>query len=108
MEQPQHILPTRLYVLIFAALLTFTALTVGASFVDFGGRLNSANVVVAMSIAVAKVLLVVLYFMHLRYASRLTWVFAAAGLFWLIILLALTLSDVLTRGWLPLPTPWNQ
>ncbi len=101
-----HILPTRLYVGIFLLLLVFTALTVGASFVDFGGRLNSANVIVAMSIAIAKGLFVVLFFMHLRYSPRLIWVFVGAGFFWLAILIALTMSDYLSRGWLPLPTPW--
>ncbi len=102
-----HILPTRLYIGIFLTLLVCTALTVGASFVDFGGRLNSANVLVAMSIAVTKGLLVVLFFMHLRYSARLIWVFVGAGFFWLAILIALTLSDFLTRAWLPLPGPWN-
>jgi len=99
-----HILPTRLYVGIFLLLLVCTALTVGASFVDFGGRLNSANVIVAMSIAVAKALFVVLFFMHVRYSPRLIWVFVGAGFFWLAILIALTMSDYLSRGWLPLST----
>jgi cytochrome c oxidase subunit IV len=101
-----HVLPTRLYVGIFLALLLGTALTVAASFVDFGGRLNSANVLVAMSIAVSKGLLVVLFFMHVRYSARLIWVFVAAGAFWLALLIGLTLSDFLTRGWLPVPAPW--
>ncbi len=102
-----HVLPTRLYVSIFLALRACTAATVAASFVDFGGRFNSANVLVAMSIAVSKGLLVVLFFMHVRYSARLIWVFVGAGFFWLAILIALTLSDFLTRGWLPLPQPWN-
>jgi cytochrome c oxidase subunit 4 len=48
-------------------------------------------------------LIVILYFMHLRYSSRLTWVVAGAGFFWLFILMALTMSDYLTRAWLSVP-----
>jgi len=54
-----------------------------------------------MLIAACKALLVILFFMHVRYSSRLTWVFVGAGFFWLMILLALTLVDVLSRRWLP-------
>jgi cytochrome c oxidase subunit IV len=62
--------------------------------------LRILNVVVALTIAVIKATLVVLYFMHVRYGSRLTWVFVCAGFFWLAIMVALTLSDYMTRGWL--------
>jgi cytochrome c oxidase subunit 4 len=68
--------------------------TAGVAFVDLGGGLNS---IVALAIAVVKALLVMLFFMHVRYSSRLTWVFAGAGLFWLLILATFTVSDVLTR-----------
>ena len=98
----------RFYVGIFVALLLLTALTVGVAFFDLGGgRLHVANAMAAISIAVAKALLVVLYFMHVRYSSRLTWVFVGAGIFWFLILLVLTLSDFLSRAWLPLPIPWT-
>jgi len=104
----QHIVSTRMYLGIFGALLVLTALTVVASWYDLGGgRLHYANAIVALTIAVTKATLVVLYFMHVRYSSRLTWVFVAAGVFWLLILIGLTLSDVLTRGWLPIPGPWS-
>jgi cytochrome c oxidase subunit IV len=103
-----HIVSTRLYLRVFAALLVLTALTVAAAFFDLGGgRLHYANALVALTIAVSKATLVVLYFMHVRYSSRLTWVFVGAGVFWLLILIGLTLSDVLTRGWLPVPPPWG-
>lgn len=103
-----HIVSTRIYVRVFAALLVLTAITVAASFFDLGGgRLHYANAVVALTIAVSKATLVMLYFMHVRYSSRLTWVFVGAGVFWLVILIGLTLSDVLTRGWLPVPPPWG-
>ena len=102
------IVPLRLYVGVFTALILLTGLTVGVAFFDLGGgRLHFANALAAITIAVAKGLLVVLYFMHLRYSTRLTWIFAGAGVFWLLILIALTLADYLSRGWLPLPKPWS-
>ncbi len=105
----QHpVLPIRLYASVFAGLLALTALTVGISFFDLGGgRLHLMNAFAAISIAVAKALLVVLYFMHVRYGSRLTWVFVGAGVFWMLILITLTMSDILTRQWLPVPPPWG-
>lgn len=102
------VVSSRLYLWVFAALLLLTGLTVLASFYDLGGgRLHYANAVAAISIAVTKATLVVLYFMHVRWSSRLTWVFVGAGIFWLLILIALTLSDVLTRSWIPTPPPWG-
>lgn len=83
------------YGLVFAALLVLTALTTGVAFVDLGGNFNS---VVAFAIAATKAVLVALYFMHLRHGSRLSWIFAGAGFFWLVILLTLALSDALTRS----------
>ena len=53
----------------------------------------------ALAIAITKMLLVILYFMHVRYSSRLTWLFVAAGFIWLLIMIDLTLSDYLTRVW---------
>jgi cytochrome c oxidase subunit 4 len=100
-----HVVPVRLYLLIFAALVTLTALTVLASFYDLGGgRLHYANAVAAITIALTKATLVVLYFMHVRYSNRLIWVFIGAGAFWMAILLVLTLADFLTRSWLPIAT----
>ena len=89
-----HVVSIKLYATIFGALLFLTMATAGAAFVDLGGELNS---IVALTIALVKTLLVLLFFMHVRYSSRLTWVFAGAGLFWLLIMMSLTLSDVLTR-----------
>ena len=93
----QHIVPRLTYYKVFAALLGLTGLTVGVAFVNLG-RLNT---IVALAIAVAKALLVVLIFMHVRYSSRLTWIVLAGGLFWLMLLIALTMSDYLTRSWMP-------
>jgi caa(3)-type oxidase subunit IV len=65
--------------------------------------LGPLNIVVVLAIATAKALLIALYFMHLRYGDRLMWVVAAGSAFWLGILLTLTISDYLTRGWIPIP-----
>lgn len=92
-----HVVPIKFYGAIFIALLILTLTTAGAAFVDLGGSLNA---VVALTIACAKALLVILYFMHVRYSDRLTWVFVGAGFFWLLILLTLTMTDPLTRNWL--------
>jgi cytochrome c oxidase subunit 4 len=92
---PEHVVPRRVYYLIFAALMACTALTVAVSFVDLG----PINAVVALTIAVLKATLVVLFFMHVKYSTRLTWLVIAGSVFWLGILLALTFSDYLTRAW---------
>lgn len=97
----EHIVPVRVYVTIFLALLVGTALTVMAAYVDFPWQLNT---IVAMTIATTKATLVVLYFMHVRYSTRLVWVIIAAALFWMAILFAFTLADFNTRGWLSTQT----
>ena len=94
----EHIVSVRVYIGIFLALLVGTALTVAAAFYDFPWRLNT---IVALTIASVKATLVVLYFMHVRYSSRLVWVIVASALFWMGIMFALTFSDYWTRGWLP-------
>ncbi|HMG35296.1 MAG TPA: cytochrome C oxidase subunit IV family protein [Blastocatellia bacterium] len=96
----EHVVPVRIYLVIFLSLIVLTAVTVIVANFDLG----SWNAIVALSIAVFKATLVVLYFMHVRYGSRLTWVFVGAGLVWLIILVSFTLSDYLTRGWMGIST----
>jgi len=95
-----HIVPLRIYLLIFVALMLGTALTVAAAYVDMG----PLNTPVALAIAIFKATLVVLFFMHVRYGSRLVWLFAGGGFLWLAILLVFILSDYLSRGWLEQPT----
>jgi cytochrome c oxidase subunit IV len=90
-----HRVPLRVYYSIFGALMVLTAVTVWVAFFDLG----LFSDVVAMTIAVTKALLVVLYFMHLRYGSHLVWIFAGAGVLWLGLLIGLTVSDYLSRGW---------
>lgn len=98
-EPTVHIVPIRTYVLVFVTLLAMTGLTTLAAFADLGPLSN----LVAMGIATFKASLVVLFFMHVRYSSKLTFLVVAAGLFWLAILIALTLADYFTRGWLGVP-----
>ncbi len=90
----EHVVPVRIYFTIFAVLLVFTAVTVIVSGIDLG-RMNT---VVALTIAVTKAVLVLLYFMHLRYSTRLTWLVVSAGFAWLGLLILFTMTDVLTRG----------
>jgi cytochrome c oxidase subunit 4 len=89
-------IPTRAYFIVFLALLVLTAITTTVAFIDLGGIFN---VSVAIIIAITKAVLVMLYFMHLRYSSHLTVLFAGAGILWLGIMIALTASDYISRGW---------
>jgi cytochrome c oxidase subunit IV len=91
-----HVAPVRLYYLIFAALIVGTILTVLVASVDLG----PLNNVVMLTVACIKALLVILFFMHVRWSSQLTWVIAGSGFVWLLILFGLTLSDYMTRGWI--------
>ncbi len=90
-----HVAPKSMYYSVFAALMVGTALTVLVAFYDLG----PLNNVLMLGIAMTKALLVILYFMHVRWATRLTWVVAASGFVWLLILFGITMSDYLTRGW---------
>lgn len=90
----EHILPTKLYVTIWLSLLCLTVVTAAVAFVDLG----PFNTVVALIIASVKALLVILFFMHVKYTSeKLTKVVVVAAIFWLMILLALSLADYTTR-----------
>ncbi len=91
----ETIVPTRVYYGVFLALMILTGLTTWVAFFDLG----LLSPVVALTIAILKASLVVLFFMHLRWSSRLTWVVGGAGLFWVGILFVLSLSDYLTRSW---------
>ena len=95
----EHIDSIRTYTLVLLALLVLTAVTTLVAFVDLGGF----SVVVALAIAVCKMLLVALFFMHVRHSTRLTKLVVLGGLLWLVILLMLTLSDFTTRGWIGVP-----
>jgi cytochrome c oxidase subunit 4 len=87
----------RTYIIVYLLLLLGLAITVAVAFVPLG-RLNLA---VALAIAFAKATLVVLFFMHVLYSPKLTWIAVFAGLVWLAILLALVRADYMSRGWIP-------
>jgi cytochrome c oxidase subunit 4 len=93
----EHVVSPRIYVAVFATLLVMTATTTAVSFVDLGPW----STVVALAIAFFKATLVVLFFMHVKYSTRLTQIVIGGGLLWLAIMLALTLSDFMTRHWIP-------
>ena len=99
----EHIVPKKVYVLVFVTLIVFTALTTAVAYIDLG----PFNTVAALAIAVCKASLVVLFFMHMKYNPGMTRIVLAAAVGWLAILLALTLSDFNTRGWLPVPQGWE-
>jgi cytochrome c oxidase subunit 4 len=94
-----HIDSTRTYYLVFAALIVLTVLTTAVAFLDLG----PFNAVVALVIAFAKMMLVVLFFMHMRYGTALAKLMVGGGLLWLMILITFSLSDYISRGWLPVP-----
>ena len=85
--------PTRTYYSVFTALIALTLLTVAVSFLELGAWHTTVGVL----IGVVKASLVVLFFMHLLHSGRVSWLAVLPGLFWLSILMALTLSDYLTR-----------
>lgn len=90
-----HVVPLRVYFAIFVALIFGTIITVAAAYEDFG----ALNLPIALAIAVIKASLVVLYFMHVRYSDRVTWVVVASGFAWLALLIGGLFQDYLTRGW---------
>ena len=92
----EHIVQPRTYFMVFGALLVGTVITVAAATVNFG----PLNDVIAMAVAVTKAMLVILFFMHVRYSPRLIGVIVAGMFFWLAIMLVITFSDYLSRGWI--------
>ena len=92
---PHHITPLRTYFMVFAALAIGTLLTWYASTVDLG----ALNTPIALVIATTKAVLVILFFMHVIYSTRLTWVVIIASFVWLAVLFVLTFADYLTRAW---------
>ena len=90
-----HIVSKNVYYLIFATLMVFTGITVWVAFTDLG----PLNTPVALGIAIFKATLVILYFMHVKYSPRLTKLVVVASVFWLAILLIMTMGDYATREW---------
>ena len=98
----EHEPSVKAYLGVFAALMALTAITVGVAFLDLG----VLNNLMALGIAVIKAMLVIAVFMHLKDSARILWIVALAGFLWLGILLVLSMSDVVSRGWVPQPESW--
>jgi len=98
-SQEHPIDSVKTYALILAALLGLTILTTAVAYVDLG----AFSTIVALGIACTKMLLVALFFMHIRHSTKLTKLVVVGGLLWLAILLLMTMTDFLTRTWLGVP-----
>ncbi len=104
-ESHHHVVPPTTYLAILFALLVGTAVTVWASYIDLGewhitrGLTLFWNPVVALAIAATKMILVVLFFMHVKYSSKLTKLTVGAGIFTFFVLVGMTLSDYMSRAW---------
>lgn len=94
-----HLVSPTVYFTIFALLMVCTGLTVGAAEIDLNHYLPGLNIVVALVIAVFKASLVVLFFMHGKYSPKRTQLVIIASIFWLAIMLFMTMSDYLSRPW---------
>jgi cytochrome c oxidase subunit 4 len=94
-----QVLPVRTCFAVYFVLIALTAATVGAAFLD----LLYFSTPIALGIACTKALLVLLYFMELRHSPKLTWIILGNGVFWLTVMIMLTMSDMISRGWLGFP-----
>jgi cytochrome c oxidase subunit IV len=100
-----HIVSPVIYLTILASLLVGTGLTVWASYIDLGewhiapGLTLFWNPVVALAIACTKMILVVLFFMHVKYSTKLTKLTVACGLFTFLALIGMTMTDYFSRAW---------
>src|SRR5258708_15518138 len=100
---PHHISPVSTYITVFLALMVFTTITVLVSRIHLG----ALNVLVAIGIAVTKAVIVVLYFMHVKWSHKLVKIVVSGALLWLVILLILTWSDYVSRPWQSIPVTWE-
>jgi cytochrome c oxidase subunit 4 len=98
-EHTEHIVSPSLYIVIFLALMILTGSTYFAAQVDLNRYFSSLNIIVALVIATCKATLVILFFMHAKYSSKRTQLIIIAGVFWLAIMLFLTLGDYASRPW---------
>ncbi len=98
-DDDHHVMPIKTYLIVFSTLMVLLVVTLLAAIPDLGPW----NLPIAMAIAVAKALVVMIWFMHLKFSSPLTRLFAGAAFFWLAILFLLTLSDYISRPWFDVP-----
>lgn len=98
-----HVLPISVYLAVWVALMVLLAVTYWVGQLNLHAMLHvpllNLNMVAAMIIATTKAVLVLLYFMHVKYSSRLTWAFVFAGALWLVIMIGMFMIDYLSRGW---------
>ncbi len=94
-DNEHHIVSPKIYLAILLALLVGTAVTIWASFIDLG----PLNPIIALAIACTKAVLVVLFFMHVKYSTKLTKLTVGAGVFTFFGLIGITLADYFTRAW---------
>lgn len=93
----EHVVSRKTYIVVWVALMALMILTAGLSRLNLG----EWSTLIALAIAVIKALLVILFFMHVRYENqKMAWIVVIAGFFWLGILMALSMTDYLTRGYL--------
>ena len=102
-ETSHHVVPVSTYVKVIISLMVLLIITLGAAAIDFSEMapgnpfFGALNIIIAMTIAVAKAVIIILYFMHVRYSSKLVWVFAFAAFYWVAILFIVTLTDYMSR-----------
>ncbi len=103
-DDHRHIVPLKTYFLVFGGLMVLLLITVGAAEIDFNTILGPSfawlNIVVALAVAVAKAYLIISYFMHVKYSSRLIALFAVSAYFFVSIMFMVTYGDYLTRHWI--------
>jgi len=97
-----HVVPVKVYLAVFGALMVFTAATVVVAYFDLGAMNN----VIMLGLAVLKASLVILFFMHVKYSTRLIPLVVVGGVFFLVILFGITMADYVSRGWLGVGSPW--
>ena len=97
--EEHHIVPKRVYALVFTTLIVLTWVTAWVATID----LHRWNIFAALAIAIFKASIVALFFMHLKYSSRLTKMIVCSGIFWLLLLLFVTMADIWTRSWMGVP-----
>ena len=104
-----HIIEPIVYLKVFSILVILFLATLGVALFDLSKHLHwaPANLVIALTIAMAKAAVIVMYFMHVKYSSRLTQVFAVSAMLWLMLMFAFTFADYFTRSWIPQPGSWT-
>jgi len=100
MEHDQHVLPVGVYLRAFAGLVLLLGATLLAAHVRLGAGIGS---LVALAVAGAKAVIVVFYFMHVRFGTRVVQIWAGAGFAWLLILFGITVADYVARSWTVVP-----